>query len=148
MKLAIIRHGEAAMGSNDMKRELTEYGQKQARKVATWLAQQDWDAPSLWASTYVRAQQTADVISAVCHWPIETHADIYPDANPKTVVEQLLLQQQDIILVSHQPLVGYLTSLLLEGCVQPISWQTAECLVLEGNVFAAGCMELSARFSD
>lgn len=146
MKLAIIRHGEAGRAATDKKRPLTTHGQQQAKELAAWLATQPLQQPLLWASPYLRAQQTAEYIAKACQLPIHTQNFIFPDANPKQVIEELISVNQDLIFVAHQPLVGYLASLLLQGRAEPMMWSPAECLVLEGDVFAANCLELSAHF--
>lgn len=146
MRLAIVRHGEAAMNSNDAARQLTEYGHQQAERLAAWLAQQSWQQPVLWASPYVRAQQTAQHIADACSLSIQTQTHVTPEGNLQQIVEGLITQQQDLIFVSHQPLVGCLASLLLHGQSRPVSWQTTECWVLEGEIFAANCMDVLVKY--
>lgn len=146
MKLAIIRHGEAGHATSDLIRPLTSTGNAQAQQLAKWLQGQRWQQAKLWASPYLRAQQTATVIAGKLGLSIDTRAAIFPEARPQDIVEELITEQQDIIFVAHQPLVGYLASLLLQGRAKPQPWQPAECWLLEGEVFAAGCMELTERF--
>lgn len=148
MKLAIIRHGEAGYATTDRSRELTDFGQQQAQQLAAWVAQCAWndEQPLLWSSPYVRAQQTSQAIAQALALPIVTQEQVHPDANPREILDLLTLEQQDIIFVAHQPLVGYLASLLTRGSMQPQPWQTAECWLLEGDVMAAGCMSLITQF--
>lgn len=142
MKLYLIRHGEAEPGSpDDMNRQLTERGQKRAQSAAKWLAKVVNGPVSLWASPFVRAQQTAAPIAKALSVDIEDHHCLMPDMTPQKVVDELTNEQKSIIVVTHLPLVGRLASLLIEGVVFDQPWSPTEIWQLEGDVFAGGCLE-------
>ena len=141
MKLYLIRHGAAEAGApDDMSRNLTVRGESQAQAAASWLAQNISGPVSLWASPYVRTQQTAAPIAKALGIDIVAHHCLQPGMTPQKVVDELCQQQKSIILVTHLPLVGRLASLLTEGSIFDQPWSPAEIWQLEGEVFAAGCL--------
>lgn len=142
MKLYLIRHGAAESGApDDMKRNLTSRGESQAVGAATWLAKNIKGPVSIWASPYLRTQQTAAPIAKALGVEITAHTCLQPDMTPEKVVDELSKEEQNIILVTHLPLVGRLASLLIDGTVFDQPWSPAEIWQLEGDVFAAGCLE-------
>lgn len=152
-KLMIMRHGEAAQGFPDHARPLTSQGASEASRMADWLAsrieQGELALPTLYASPYLRAQQTAQRMSDTLSCPLHTLALLTPDDAPAEVSDWLLSHNPGtpIMLVSHMPLVGELTGLLVEGAThQGISFATAAIAELEADVWAAGCAYLK-RFT-
>ena len=149
----IMRHGEAAPGFPDHARPLTPRGEREADTMARWLAsrveQGELALPMLYASPYVRAQQTAQRISDALGAPLNTLSFITPEDPPSDVSEWLLTNRDDapIMLVSHMPLVGDLAGLLVEGAPsQGVGFPTAAIAELEADVWAAGCAQLK-RFT-
>ena len=149
----IMRHGEAAPGFPDHARPLTPRGEREADTMARWLAsrveQGELALPMLYASPYVRAQQTAQRISDALGVPLNTLSFITPEDPPSDVSEWLLTHRDDapIMLVSHMPLVGDLAGLLVEGAPsQGVGFPTAAIAELEADVWAAGCAQLK-RFT-
>ncbi len=142
MKVYLIRHGAAVPGSPDeMDRALTERGKENASRAANWLAKVIKGPVVIWASPFLRAQQTAEPIASVFGQEIINHNCLTPDMTPQKVVDELSGEQQDVILVTHLPLVGRLASLLIEGVVFDQPWSPTEIWQLEGDVFAAGCLQ-------
>jgi phosphohistidine phosphatase len=89
----------------------------------------------------VRTQQTAAPIAKALGVEIVAHQCLQPEMTPQKVVDELCKLQQDIVLVTHLPLVGRLASLLIDGSIFDQPWSPAEIWQLEGDVFAAGCLE-------
>jgi phosphohistidine phosphatase len=142
VKLYLIRHGAAEAGApDDASRNLTVRGESQAQGAAKWLAKNIKGPVSLWASPYVRTQQTAAPIAKALGVEIVAHQCLQPEMTPQKVVDELCKLQQDIVLVTHLPLVGRLASLLIDGSIFDQPWSPAEIWQLEGDVFAAGCLE-------
>ncbi|MBB3143357.1 phosphohistidine phosphatase SixA [Halomonas organivorans] len=150
--LLIMRHGEAGWGSPDPARELTARGADEAARMGTWLAGRDdlaLDRLRLLASPYRRAQQTAERLGEALGLSVETLERITPDDSPEAVVEWLLAQDGDrpLLLVSHMPLVGGLTGLLVDGRAdRGPGFPTAAIAELDAEVPAAGCARLT-RFT-
>lgn len=146
-RLLILRHGEAGPGRPDAERELTGRGHEEAQRMAAWLVARDELAGlRLLASPYRRAQQTAAIIGEALGVPVETLPIITPDDAPSMVADWLLAQPEGrpLMLVSHMPLVGALTGLLVEGRVdRGPGFPTAALAELEAEVWAAGCARLS-----
>jgi phosphohistidine phosphatase len=141
LKLFLIRHGAAEAGApDDMGRNLTERGEVQALGAARWLVSNIKDPVTIWASPYLRTQQTAAPIAKALGIDIIAHACLQPEMTPHKVVDELCREQKNIILVTHLPLVGRLASLLTEGTVLDQSWSPAEIRQFEGDIFAAGCL--------
>ena len=105
--------------------------------------------PTLYASPYARAQQTAQALCDALGTPLETLDFITPEDSPSAVSDWLLEQPEGtpIMLVSHMPLVGDLAGLLVEGSpAQGIGFPTAAIAEFEAEVWAAGCAQLK-RFT-
>ncbi|MDR5868010.1 phosphohistidine phosphatase SixA [Halomonas koreensis] len=150
--LLIMRHGEAGQGRPDPARELTGRGREEAARMGAWLAGRDDLATyrlRVVASPYRRAQQTAAALGEALGLAVETLERITPDDPPGAVVDWLLAQDDDrpLLLVSHMPLVGALTGLLVEGRAdRGLGFPTAAVAELDAEVHAAGCARLT-RFT-
>jgi phosphohistidine phosphatase len=141
VKLYLIRHGEAVYGdTDDINRQLTEHGEQRAQQAAKWLAKTVIGPVSIWASPYLRTQQTAAPIGKALGVGVVRHDCLKPDMTAQKVVDELVKEEQSIILVTHLPLVGRLASLLIDGVVFDQPWSPTEIWQLEGDVFAAGCL--------
>lgn len=156
-RLVIMRHGEAGLGRVDRDRELTQQGRSETCLMGRWLAAQlspQATGPStglrLVASPYRRAQQTAALVGDMLFESkikvgIETLGIITPDESPENIVDWLLEQPvgRPLILISHMPLVGALTGLLVEGRTDcGLGFSTAAMAELEGDVWASSAARL------
>ncbi|HJH19624.1 MAG TPA: phosphohistidine phosphatase SixA [Pseudomonas lactis] len=143
MKVWILRHGEAqAHARTDAERNLTEHGRAEVLRSAAHLIGQPLGA--IIASPYVRAQQTAQLVRDVLGFEREilTVPWLTPDEDVRQVLEKLDTDD-DVLLVSHQPLVGSLISFLQHGHQrQPQPMYTASLAQLEGDFPLAGLMSL------
>ena len=147
MRLWLLRHGQAEpQAASDAARELTAHGRKEVLQAAAQLAGRPLTA--ILASPYVRAQQTAALVRESLGFAgaVGTVAWLTPDTDPRDVLKYLDEREgSEILLVSHQPLIGALGGLLLHGHRQePLPMRTASLAELEGDVPAAGLMELLA----
>ncbi|MGV2989493.1 phosphohistidine phosphatase SixA [Vibrio sp. E150_011] len=128
MKVFIMRHGEAVhYAASDEERALTPHGEACSLAVARACKQKGFSSfDMVLVSPYLRAQQTWDIISAefngkdvaVCDdiTPYGQAEDVAEFINALTKVESL----DSILLVSHLPLVGYLTAELVGGINAPM----------------------------
>lgn len=118
MKIYIMRHGEAThFAASDAERELTPLGKSQSLQAANEAATKGLNNVELTlVSPYIRAQQTWDTIaSSVNSKQVETCADITPYGQADDVYQFVLAKAkteklESVLLVSHLPLVGYLTA--------------------------------------
>ncbi|WP_416137537.1 phosphohistidine phosphatase SixA [Halomonas sp. HK25] len=142
-RLLILRHGQAGPGRPDAERALTGQGRREVARMAAWLAErEDLAGLHLLASPYERAQQTAAILGEALAAPVETLPIITPDDDPAAVADWLLARPEGrpLVMVSHMPLVGALTGLLVEGRAdRGPSFPTAAVAELEAEVWAAGC---------
>jgi len=144
VKVWVLRHGEAEPQTrSDAERALTAHGRKQVLHSAAHLIGQPLSA--IYASPYVRAQQTAQLVREVLGFEAEiiTVPWLTPNTHPRDVSLRLDAAGQDLLLVSHQPLVSNLLSLLQHGHVyQPEPMGTASLAELEGELPLDGGMTL------
>jgi phosphohistidine phosphatase len=145
MKLWILRHGEAQnRARTDAERELTDNGRAEVLSSAASLMGQ----PLRWiiASPYVRAQQTAELVRQAMGFSeaVVTVPWLTPDSDPRKVLDNLDLYASDnVLVVSHQPLVGSLIGLAVHGSLQQAEpMHTASLAELEADFPLAGAMEL------
>lgn len=151
MRLYLMRHGQAhPVAARDELRELTPRGASESRDIADIHLRQAFTR--LWASPYVRAQQTMAMVQegAGLSGKVQTLRFITPDDDPQDVLDQLQpLTSEDgcYLIVTHQPLIGRLISLLVDGVDYPLGVDTSSIAVLDMPVVASGCATLVARYS-
>jgi len=147
MRLWLLRHGQAEpQARSDAERALTAHGREEVRQTAMQL--QGRRLGAILASPYVRAQQTAALVREALGFTdgIHTVPWLTPDSDPREVLKQLdRYAQGELLLVTHQPLVGALAGLLIHGHrQQPLAMHTASLAELDGDLLAAGAMDLLA----
>ena len=122
MDLILWRHAEAhdlADGQDDMARELTSRGEKQAARMANWLDRQLPDGARIVVSPARRTEQTAHAL----HRKFKLRPELAPDAT----VEQLLqlvqwpLAKHPVVVVGHQPTLGQTIAHLLGLTLNDVS---------------------------
>ena len=146
MKLWVLRHGEAVPYGScpDSERALTEHGRKEALSSAAQLIGQPLTA--IYASPYLRAQQTAQIVREALGFEpeIRTVGWLTPESDPDKVADQLV-SVSDVLLVSHNPLVGNLLSYLQHGAgYPPEKVSTAGLAELESPELLIGSMTLNS----
>ncbi|GLR74980.1 phosphohistidine phosphatase SixA [Aliivibrio sifiae] len=130
MKVFIMRHGEAeAYAPSDEERNLTSHGESQSAKIAQWLmAAHGVTFDYVLVSPYVRAQQTWNTIKPILNVAdakVEISDEITPYGDSDDVVEYVkalgsVEEIENILIVSHLPLVGYLTADFVPGIMPPM----------------------------
>lgn len=128
MKVLIMRHGEAEhFAASDAERELTNRGRENSRAVARAVVSQgisQFDYALV--SPYIRANQTWDTITeSFSAKEVETYEEITPYGQSDDAFEYIsaLIEAKNlesVILVSHLPLVGYLTAEFVSGMTPPM----------------------------
>ncbi|OOE94945.1 phosphohistidine phosphatase SixA [Salinivibrio sp. MA351] len=140
MKLIIMRHGEAqAFAASDSERGLTAHGEQQSQQMATWLQQQlnGQAIDKVLVSPYLRAQQTWQACAPLlpAAGEVLTEEGITPYGNSDQVHTYLsaMIEVDNpgvILLISHLPLVGYLTNeWVKEG--QPPMFATSAMAIID-----------------
>ncbi len=144
MNVFIMRHGEATtFANNDRERELTEHGQDEVIGMTKRCAKDFAAVDEIWASPYIRTQQTASVVSTIIDKKIVTHGFLTPTNNPDSVLKVLAAEDKTILIVSHQPLVGTLVDKLADLETGRYRMGTAAVANINLPFWAMGCGELS-----
>jgi phosphohistidine phosphatase len=147
MKLWILRHGEAEpRKTTDAARALTAHGVAEALAAGRCLARFAGADLIALASPYTRAQQTAAAVlqSVKMKAPLITVDWCTPDDDPVRALDQLALRGEDeLLLVSHMPLVSALAGLLVHGDLRAgPPMHTASLAELDVPLVAPGCARL------
>lgn len=125
MKLLIVRHADAGdaaefakTGQSDDRRPLSEKGRKQMTDAAEGLKELVPSADLLVTSPYVRAVQTAEIVSAAYGTLVqETTRTLEPEVAPGEF-EAWLRERGDhevVIAVGHEPHLSTLATYLMCG---------------------------------
>ena len=128
MDLILWRHAEAEEphpGLDDMNRQLTPTGRRQAKKMAQWLNARVPGNTRILSSPAVRARQTAAALDRTT----SVIPSIPPGTDP-TVLSKVADWPDaagTVILVGHQPELGELAATLLAGA--PLHWSIRKCSV-------------------
>lgn len=112
MELILWRHAEAEDGLNDLARELTPKGRKQAAKMAAWLNTRLPHGCRILASPAARAQQTAQALQR----KIETLPALAPGASVQSILKAADWPGDDdagVLIAGHQPDLGMAAAHLL-----------------------------------
>lgn len=118
MKLIIMRHGQAeSIRVEDIQRNLTALGRKQASKAGKWLMGYLGVGKAVdiaLVSNYARAEQT---YQQLCQHLLVSQQqvclDVIPEGDPKVAhdyIDWLLTEQptlEVVLIVSHMPFVSY-----------------------------------------
>ncbi|MFN7888085.1 MAG: phosphohistidine phosphatase SixA, partial [Betaproteobacteria bacterium] len=120
MDLILWRHAEAEDGNPDLTRKLTARGHKQARRIAEWLHAHLPDSARVLASPAVRTQQTAQALAALTQRKFKTVDALAPGATVDDVLTTAGWPDGKgaVVIVGHQPTLGWVASHLLAGRVQ------------------------------
>jgi phosphohistidine phosphatase len=142
MSLFLMRHGEALYGGEDILRPLTMHGKKQVEEAAYALKKQEITL-SIYASPYVRTQQTARIMASILETAeFSTTHFLIPNASPSLIVDEIHDKEEPILLIAHNPILGRLQHLLIDGRVQERACMLAQIWHLKGPVYASGCMDI------
>jgi phosphohistidine phosphatase len=128
MKILIMRHGEAGTcASSDEERSLTERGRSESVSVVKQLVAHGVNYVDLvLVSPYVRAQQTWQEISTYLTFDeVESCDDITPYGQSDYVFDYVVARSaakpiKTVMIISHLPLVGYLTSEFVSDLTPPM----------------------------
>jgi phosphohistidine phosphatase len=152
MKLYLLRHGEAeTRAHNDPGRELTGKGRKDVARVARLFAAHNIQLQRCFASPYVRARQTAELFlpEANQHIAPETTPILMPEVRANIVMGFLEgVREQNVLLVSHNPLVSELHALLIDGDISNMHiLGTSELICIEFDTIGLGMGSSPFRLS-
>lgn len=145
MKLLVMRHGEAELNArSDSDRSLTSFGRAQVVVVARRLSQMGLQVEESMVSPYLRARQTAAIMSQTLggFWPEQVSDAITPNQSPEKAAVAIAECFDNIgigLVVMHQPIISRLLYYLTG---QDQSMETANLAVIEAPKILLGCCEL------
>ena len=114
MDLIFWRHAdalEALEGQEDLMRELTPKGEKQAAKMGHWLDRQLPEGVRVMSSPATRAEQTARALGR----KYKLKSELLPDASAVELLEAVGWphSKMSVVVVGHQPVIGNCIAYLL-----------------------------------
>lgn len=141
MQLFLMRHGEAGYNAHsDRERTLTDIGRHHTVLMSNWLGLTIKEFDLVLVSPYLRAQQSWQEVSK--HFP-EPHKwitldDLVPSGDPSRVADLLLAyaeqyQANNVLVIAHMPLLGYLVSELVPGIEPPLFATSGVTLIERAN---------------
>jgi len=155
MRLLLLRHGEAGFDApSDYKRCLTSSGVLRLQVMLETAAAELTHVDRIVHSPYLRTVQTAELVKkekqkqkeqGLVLQPLDL---LIPESSPQAVIDWLSEQEDEsLLLVTHQPLIGYLVSLLCEGDLsRPEPMLPGAMVVIDLEVPGAGLGRLLGRY--
>jgi phosphohistidine phosphatase len=118
MNLILWRHAEAEDAPNDLARQLTAKGHRQAQRMGAWLEARLPDKYKVICSRARRSQETARALTD----KFKIDATIDPGASYAAVLAAVNWPQAPgtVVVVGHQPTLGEVASMVLAGA--PADW--------------------------
>ena len=118
MELILWRHADAEDGTPDNERNLTDKGEKQAKRMAKWLKERLPGDAVIIASPAKRALQTVRALTK--DFKLATEAGTSGSAESLiTAIDWPNPKTSAIVVVGHQPTLGETAALLLTGRKEP-----------------------------
>ena len=133
MDLILWRHAEAEdwllddeASGIDLERSLTQRGEKQAARMATWLDRQLPEGARILVSPAKRCEQTALALGR----KHKIRSELAPDATAAQLLEvvQWPISKYPILIIGHQPVLGQVIAQLL-------GLKDSDCAVKKGALW-------------
>lgn len=111
----LVRHGQASSLGSDLTRNLTALGQREIHTTGKHLAQIQPHIQYVAHSSRARAVETAHILGAELQLQVAPTelALLEPTEDPQKLLSWIELQEHNLLLVSHQPLLEGLLEVLL-----------------------------------
>jgi len=134
MKVWIVRHASAVPAVEDPVRPLSTEGRETCRRLVRFFRANGLlgGATLVWHSPLARARETATVLRdglAPDALLVET-GGLLPDDAPFPVAERLERQEDDVVIVGHEPQLGALATLLVRGKPKPVAFALEKASVV------------------
>ena len=151
MQLLIVRHGEAEVQAPaDSLRNLTPRGRDETQQLGRAIARKAFSPAQIWASPYVRAQQTAQILQQqFAHFDaVRACPVITPYGDVRDFTDWLARDgsAQSVLAVSHQPFVTQALSWFCHGTQQLTAGipmlTTSAAVLIEFDPIAPGCASM------
>ena len=146
MKVFLVRHAIAcerdrSRWPDDSLRPLTPDGRRRFRKAARGLSKLLPDKCPILTSPFVRAKQTAGILSAVAGGKIVECRELAHGATPGSVFELLKVRvEAGVVLVGHEPELGRLLPAMLGAGSARLEFKKggAACVEFRGRIAPGG----------
>ncbi len=139
MRLYLVRHGEANSPMVDPGCGLSESGQAEIARLASFIEPMELQPSAVWHSSKLRAAQTAQILSrSLAGSPsLEEHAGLQPNDSPSAIAAEVEAVRDNLMLVGHLPFMALTSSYLLapKGPPEFLVFRTGTmaCLRREGG---------------
>lgn len=132
MRVHLVRHGEAVPASEDGERPLTARGRADVADLARWCKDNGVRPASIVHSGILRAEQTARILADALDpaGGVRAVRGLAPGDDPARGRDELLHVDEEVLVVTHLPLVGDLAA-ALTGAAGALPFATAEIVILE-----------------
>ncbi len=143
IRIALIRHCEAANGYDDFLRPLSPNGLAQVPRTADFLRQNGMPLTRLVCSPAIRTRDTARLIAAALQWPVTPleKAELYNPSNLTSLQQQIAEAVDGLVLVGHNP---GLTDLVSEMCTVYVGLPPSGAVIL--GLDKDGSVSLLSRY--
>ena len=134
MKIYLVQHGDALAKDIDPDRPLSETGQLDVKRVASFLVGR-MEVSRVIHSGKTRAQQTAELLadSIAGELPVEAIDGINPNDSVEAFTQQVLNWNENALVVGHLPFMAKLVTWLVTDSVDVslVSYQPGSVVCLE-----------------
>jgi len=146
MLIYLLRHGDAPFDSDCGERSLSSQGEAETRNVVTQHFDSLSKIPLILCSPTLRARQTLQVVTKTLNYRGEL---IFEDSlrsggrlNDVEARIDSLTDVDQVLLLSHQPLIGQILEYLTDK--QGIGWSmsTSSLVCLDAITFSRGCAQM------
>ncbi|MCW8855365.1 MAG: phosphohistidine phosphatase SixA [Gammaproteobacteria bacterium] len=133
MKIYLMQHGEAKPKQVDPERALSVQGQQDVQKIADFINQSEMRVNRIIHSGKLRAQQTAEIISAkITTATTEISSCINPNDDVIDFLEEIDNTEDELLVVGHLPFLSKLVTALVTGSDNDLlRYQPASIVCLE-----------------
>ncbi len=113
MRLYLLQHGEAVPEKVNPDRPLTDRGERDVRKIASFLKDAGVGPVPIVHSEKTRARQTAEILASALGSEIREREKLGPNDAVQDLAEELSATREDLMIVGHLPYLARLASLVM-----------------------------------
>ncbi|MGV3540224.1 MAG: SixA phosphatase family protein [Rufibacter sp.] len=136
--LLVMRHATAAekeAGQQEIDRELTLFGERQAGEVGLWLKEQQLVPQLVLCSPAVRTRSTLQQVQEAFGKAVPVHFEevLYhgTEREMKYLVQEVHEDIDTLLVIGHNPTIAFFAGLLLHEAEEPVHFSPATVAVLQ-----------------
>jgi len=129
LKIVLVRHGESTSTMENPQRPLAITGRQHCEQMASWLNGCGYEVEKIVHSTKLRARQTAKIFGSrlgLHAGHVREMCGINPNDPPEPIADQIDLERESLLIVSHLPFLNRLASLMLSGDPHRLQFQFSD----------------------